>query len=156
MAAAEVLSLDPREVHGDAVAVPGAPDRDPMTLEAADPGPLPGREDADRIALGHRARDGRTGDDDTVPAHHERPVDRHAKVSGRHGLGRGDEPRRDLAAQHVEALARDRRHGDDGRAVERRVERQDLDLLPHRRHAACFHEVDLRDHEDAAPDAEEV
>src|SRR5262249_52767409 len=102
VAAAEVAALDAGEVHGDALAVPRLGQRDAVHLEPAHARLVAVRQDADRVALADRARDGRAGDHDPVPAHHEGAVDRQAKRSRRRCRHRQRQLAGDLAPEVVQ------------------------------------------------------
>ena len=153
---AYVGPFDAREVHRDPLPVLGVRDRSAVHLEVPHPARLPAGQQVHRVALVDGACDRRPGDHDAVPMHHERPVDGQPEVAGRRRGRRSGEQALDLGAQRVQPRARQGRHRDDRRVVERRLEAEDLDLLAHGSDARDIDQVGLRDDEDAAPDPEEV
>src|SRR5581483_562443 len=154
--ASEVRSLDAREVHRHPLPVGCAWRGDAVHLQTSNPRRIAGGEDAYRVAFGDCTGDRRPGHDDPVSAHDEGAIDRQPEVPGARFRWRRGELRGDPISEDVETGSRHRRHRDDRRTFEGRVEREDLDLLADGRDTRLVDEIRLRDNEDPAPDTEEM
>ena len=136
--------------------MPGARDGNAVDLETPHAsGLVPGQHPYGPPLL-HRAGDRRPRHDDAMAMDDEGTVDGQPEVARGWRTGRGRQEGSDLAPQRLEALAGQRRDGDDRRPLERGVERQHLDLLAHGGEARRVHQIGLGDHEDTTSHAEEV
>ena len=91
-----------------------------------------------------------------MPLEHEHAVHRQPEIAGQPRPRIGVELRGDFLLQPLDPAARQRRDGQDRRAFEHRVERENLDLLAHVGNTVRIHHVGLGDGEHALVHAEQV